>query len=95
VSTSKVNKPHKAKKHLPESHVTEVTPTNHKGKRKVQTPDTTNDERDPFSDPDCEPALGPQIATKKTISPAQSGTRPQGRPRKSILNDAAKRMKMK
>ncbi|PLW49176.1 hypothetical protein PCASD_02961 [Puccinia coronata f. sp. avenae] len=69
-------------------------PGSEHGKQKLTTPGVTDDKSESSSSKESEQALAASITPKPRAPNTPSGLRPRGRPRKAIINDGAKQMKL-
>jgi hypothetical protein len=92
--TGKLTSPHKKDKPRAPSKAPQPSAANLNVKQKMTIPDATDKESDPSSSEESEPSLAAPTQPKQVAPTIQLGLQPQGRPRKAIINDAAKRMKM-
>ncbi|PLW27444.1 hypothetical protein PCASD_23075 [Puccinia coronata f. sp. avenae] len=69
-------------------------PKNVKGKKNANPEESLDEASDPSSSDKSNHLLAAPIMPKQPASEKPLASRPQGRPRKSVINNAAKRMKM-
>ncbi|PLW06469.1 hypothetical protein PCANC_28549 [Puccinia coronata f. sp. avenae] len=84
---------HKPKGLPARSKPSQPSPPDLKGKHKMQSSDTTGKESNPSSSNKSEASHAAPIPVKQA-NKAPLGSRPRSRPRNSVIQDAAKRMKM-
>jgi hypothetical protein len=92
--TGKLTSPHKKDKPRAPSKAPQPSAANLNVKQKMTIPDAIDKESDPSSSEESEPSLAAPTQPMQVAPTIQLGLQPQGRPRKAIINDAAKRMKM-